>query len=767
MRIIRKILFLSVIFTLISSSFSFPFEILASENIQNEQFEGKEAKVIIEQDDENVVYLYESQSVDSEILMTLENGDNIILINQDETFSFVAVFNDEEVQITGYILNEFIEIINDESEVNEENESLTDDEVADDEKITEEEVNKETRTDDEEIIERVEKNNISLTSLNETALQGIALKNETYVYEEQSRNSKRLRAYSAGTILKYYELNKNWYRATVKYEGKWTTGYLHKDDVETVTGESNSLNGIALKQPTYVYEKASKNSKALRQYAVGSVLKYRTFSSNWYIATVYINGVAKTGYIYKADVENVVDNQQSLRGISLKDPTRIYTRASTGAPVHKTYRQGSVLIYKTFTKDWYEAVVYVNGQRKRGFIHKNDVEQAVKNQEQIQAWAIKSVINGYERATRNSKVIRSYKKGQMLKLKTLSKNWYEGTVKYNNKWVKAYFHASDISLVNATYTEYNLTLKEMVDIQLKGAPQTDKKYAWVSKSYIKNNEVTASELNVRLGPGTNYKSIDTIKEGTRVNILDEYNGWYVIEFNHNSQWTHASPKDVMTYLNPANYMNDERQKFQFLDLSRQSGASVTVLNKFLNGKGTLSGQGKAFIDASKKYGVNDIYLLSHAILETGHGQSNLAQGIKVGLDNNNNPQLVTDKNEKELTNIKTVYNMFGVRAFDSCPDSCGAKYAYEEGWDTPYKAIVGGAAFISSDYIQGKNNEGTVLNTLYKMRWNPEFAANHKRYGKQYATDIGWAVKQVNTMYNLYQEIGELQLVLDIPVYLK
>ena len=166
MSFIRKILFLSVIFTLISSSFSFPFEILASENIQNEQFEGKEAKVIIEQDDENVVYLYESQSVDSEILMTLENGDNIILINQDETFSFVAVFNDEEVQITGYILNEFIEIINDESEVNEENENLTDDEVADDEKITEEEVNKEKRTDTEEIIERVEKNNISLTSLN-------------------------------------------------------------------------------------------------------------------------------------------------------------------------------------------------------------------------------------------------------------------------------------------------------------------------------------------------------------------------------------------------------------------------------------------------------------------------------------------------------------------------------------------------------------------------------------------------------------------------
>ena len=35
----------------------------------------------------------------------------------------------------------------------------------------------------------------------------------------------------------------------------------------------------------------------------------------------------------------------------------------------------------------------------------------------------------------------------------------------------------------------------------------------------------------------------------------------------------------------------------------------------------------------------------------------------------------------------------------------------------------------------------------------------------QYATDVGWATKQVNTMYNLYKEIGINNLVLDIPVY--
>src|SRR5699024_8610932 len=125
----------------------------------------------------------------------------------------------------------------------------------------------------------------------------------------------------------------------------------------------------------------------------------------------------------------------------------------------------------------------------------------------------------------------------------------------------------------------------------------------------------------------------------------------------------------------------------------------------------------------------------------------------------------SSKNKKSLSGIKEVYNMFGIGAFDECPDSCGAKYAYEQGWDTPDKAIVGGAEFIGEEYIKGENKEGTVLNTLYKMRWNPEYASNNNRFGKQYATDIRWATKQVSMMYNLYQEIGGYTLHLDIPIY--
>ncbi|MDC1541952.1 peptidoglycan-binding protein, partial [Candidatus Pseudothioglobus singularis] len=288
------------------------------------------------------------------------------------------------------------------------------------------------------------------------------------------------------------------------------------------------------------------------------------------------------------------------------------------------------------------------------------------------------------------------------------------------------------------YTYYDITLAEALAMQMRAKPQTDKKYAYVSKNYVENNKVTATKLNVRSGPCSCDGVLGQLTKGTTVNILGEYNGWYQIEYNKYA-WKDAVPSDVLYYLDPTNFVNDEKLRFQFLDLSKPSNTTASVLNKYLKDKGTLEGMGQAFIDASKKHGVNDLYLLSHALLETGHGKSELAQGIEV--------------------NGKTVYNMFGIGAYDNCAVECGAERAYEEGWFTPYDAIVGGAKFIGNGYIKAGQN------TLYKMRWNPEGMEQYGYATHQYATDIGWAAKQVTNMYNMYKDIGIYHLILDIPRY--
>lgn len=291
------------------------------------------------------------------------------------------------------------------------------------------------------------------------------------------------------------------------------------------------------------------------------------------------------------------------------------------------------------------------------------------------------------------------------------------------------------------FSNYDITLSDALAMQMAANPQTDKRYsAFVSKDFIDKltNTVTADIINIRSGAGTNHHIIAQLKKGNKVNIINETDNWYQIDLRQT--WLNADANDVAYYLNPNNFILSDAQKFQFLDLSRTSSATAQQLNNFLKGKGILEGKGQAFIDAGKKHGVNEIYLLSHALLETGHGTSTLATGVKV--------------------NEETVYNMYGIGAYDSDPVGYGSLRAFEEKWFTPEEAIIGGAAFIGNNYVKAGQN------TLYKMRWNPESMDTLGYASHQYATDIGWAYKQVNTISNLYNLIGIDLRYADIPVYL-
>jgi len=358
--------------------------------------------------------------------------------------------------------------------------------------------------------------------------------------------------------------------------------------------------------------------------------------------------------------------------------------------------------------------------------------------------------------------------GSFVQIGTLIEGTVYKIVSESSNYVKiifadriGYVNKKNIETEKISLNKYDLTLEEAVEIQMKASPQTDSEYAWVSKDYIDDNsKVTADVLNVREGPSQVYLEIGELTKGAKVTIVDEVNGWYQIEYiTRNHQWTHASPANIEYYLNPYNFINDEVQQFQFLDLSKASNVSVETLNNFLSGKGTLHGQGQAFIDASHKHGINDMYLVSHAILETGNGGSELARGVEVGKNKSGELVLVNSNNRSSLTEIKRVYNMFGVGANDNVALENGAKTAYTRGWTTPYKAIVGGAEFIGNNYIKAGQN------TLYEMRWNPAGMESNGYATHQYATDIGWASKQIYTMYNLYQQLDSYILILDIPVY--
>lgn len=206
--------------------------------------------------------------------------------------------------------------------------------------------------------------------------------------------------------------------------------------------------------------------------------------------------------------------------------------------------------------------------------------------------------------------------------------------------------------------------------------------------------------------------------------------------NSDGQWVPADSNAILKYLDPNNYINDIFGRFEFLKLTYYDGISVDDINNVLEGKGVLENKGNVFLKAAADNNVNPMYLVSHALLETGNGTSNLATGIVV--------------------NGKTVYNMFGIHAFDQNADYYGSQYAYDQGWFSVDAAILGGAKFISNSYI---NDPDYNQDTLYKMRWNPNNPSH------QYATDVKWAINQIYNIKSLYDLCPAAKLIFDIPIF--
>lgn len=199
---------------------------------------------------------------------------------------------------------------------------------------------------------------------------------------------------------------------------------------------------------------------------------------------------------------------------------------------------------------------------------------------------------------------------------------------------------------------------------------------------------------------------------------------------------------VSAYSDPSNL---DAKRFQFLRIDTyRELQSVEQLNAALVGMGVFEGKGQAFIDAAKEFNIDPIYLVSHAMWETGRGTSSLANGVTV-------TQFQGQPVQKTV-----VYNFFGIGAVDDNAIGAGAATAYANGWDSPEKAIRGGALWINSHYIR---RSGFAQPSVYYMRWDT------KGFWHEYATDVNWPngiagfMKQFSTLYK-----GQ-KLTFDIPVF--
>ncbi|MBM7543086.1 hypothetical protein JOE23_003365, partial [Amphibacillus cookii] len=382
LNMLKKLIVLSLVFLI--GFYQVPLSVLANTTVETESLE-EELEVLEEEivrvviSDGDTVDLYAEPSTESEIVHLIPHESEVTLVIDEDDYSetehdfskveFVSINeSDENEYFLGFIENDYLYTLDevesvkenkedeqtDSALIDEDNNSVEEDSTeqvleSDEQNVDSSEEEKEqeeidTEEDDEEEFTEMSIASIQSNSSAET-LNGVALKDRTPVYSEQSTSSTVLRDYSQGTILLYQSLNSTWYQALVILNGVRTTGYIHRDDVETLDlSNQQSLQGLSKLNSTHVYSQPSTSSSTLRSYNAGRLLMYKTFSNEWYEAVVIINGQQQTGYIHKDHVETFDrSNQQSLQGLSSRDKTHVYSQPSTSSSALRSYSPGRLL----------------------------------------------------------------------------------------------------------------------------------------------------------------------------------------------------------------------------------------------------------------------------------------------------------------------------------------------------------------------------------------------------------------------------------------
>lgn len=208
-----------------------------------------------------------------------------------------------------------------------------------------------------------------------------------------------------------------------------------------------------------------------------------------------------------------------------------------------------------------------------------------------------------------------------------------------------------------------------------------------------------------------------------------------------SGWYNASKSVVAYYMDPRNFLNENRI-YMFEDLSyKPSYQTKSVVNAILSPTKlpTYGFTANIFVKAGSKIDVSPVFLAARARQETGGGSD-----------------AITGK-----TSLGKVYNPFNIGAFGGTnPLYNGLIYARLKGWTTPKKAVEGGAAELAKYYINAGQD------TIYYQRFNVKNGAG-KIGTHQYMTNIQAPYSEAYSTKKSYEKYGivDKSIVFSIPVY--
>ena len=258
---------------------------------------------------------------------------------------------------------------------------------------------------------------------------------------------------------------------------------------------------------------------------------------------------------------------------------------------------------------------------------------------------------------------------------------------------------------------------------------------------------TVIEKESRNGWNLVPKSSDDARKSTASGAYDWYtNTWTVYD---GSSWVGANSDYIAYCMDPRNFL-DETNLFQFERLSYSSTQTIEGVQAILAGTfmenevedadGTTLNYAEAFVQIGQETGVSPYHLASRVRQEQGlKGTSSLISGTYKGYEG--------------------YYNYFNVGASgvtSTLVIQNGLAYAKNAGWDTRYKALLGGAKLLAKNYIS------VGQDTLYFQKFN---VVNHAAlYSHQYMSNVTAAITEGKKLGAGYTDKNQA-FVFRIPVY--
>lgn len=220
----------------------------------------------------------------------------------------------------------------------------------------------------------------------------------------------------------------------------------------------------------------------------------------------------------------------------------------------------------------------------------------------------------------------------------------------------------------------------------------------------------------------------------------------------NGSWRCASAATVEYYMDPRNSLYDETYLFQFENLKWSDNTyTISGIEKILDGcdylledkitytntknkKVTIDKTyAEVIMEVAEKAGISPYHLASRIRQEQGTGDS--ASATATGT----------------YSGYTGYYNFLNVNASGNGSSTIiknALEYAKKQGWDTPVKAIEGGAEFLAKSYIQYGQN------TLYLQKFDVD-DSDGDLYWHQYQQNVAAAKTECVDIMQSYKEIDE------------